>query len=260
MTESARQLFWVNEEIPFPVHWFDGILNAGESHTSSSNVWKNIGSAGSSYDATRNKNSSSTTSLWGDNYALFNSRTSVYTPFFVAGGDYTAFTMLGTSYTIGATFAVAAGWRQNYSGCLGTHMHWNNGTHVGLNFIQYENGYASIHILYKEANDDFTGHKFDISLFQNDAVNNVLFSVSPERRTITLNGNVAMNDETYRDAAKIRLNSNVFAIGNSYIDTSSYSTDRSFVGKIFDVYAWDTAMDEKTMNRVAKQSLSRFGA
>ena len=76
--EGSRQLFWVTNEIPVPVHWFDGILNAGESHSNSTNVWKNIGSAGSSYDATRNKNSSSTVSLWGKNHAVFNSRTNVY--------------------------------------------------------------------------------------------------------------------------------------------------------------------------------------
>lgn len=260
MTESARQIFWTNEEIPVPVHWFDGILNAGESHTSNSNVWKNIGSAGSSYDATRNKNSTSTATLWGDNHAVFNSRTNVYQPFFVAGGDYTAFTMLGTSYTIGTTFAVAAGWRQNYSGCLGSHMHLNNSTQIGINFIQYENDHVSVHILVRADGNDSTGHIFDAASFQNDVVNNVLFSVSPERRIVALNGNVVMLDETYRDAAKLQLNTNVFSIGNSYIDANSYSTDRTFVGKIFDVYAWDAAMDEKTLHRVARKSLARFGA
>lgn len=30
--------------MPLPVHWFDGILNAGSYHTDSTNTWKNLGS------------------------------------------------------------------------------------------------------------------------------------------------------------------------------------------------------------------------
>lgn len=105
---SARQLFWTEDfKLPLPVHWFDGILNAGSYHTASTNTWKNLGSAGSSFDAKRNKDQASTEDLWAENAAMFTSRTNIYQPFFVGDGSDSAFRLLGEEcYTIGCTFAV----------------------------------------------------------------------------------------------------------------------------------------------------------
>lgn len=96
--QSARQLFWTEDfKLPLPVHWFDDILNAGSYHASSTNIWKNLGSAGSSFDAQRNRDSASTTNLWVENAAVFTSSTNLYQPFFVGDGSDAAFIYMVTT-------------------------------------------------------------------------------------------------------------------------------------------------------------------
>ncbi len=259
--ESARQLFWTEDfKLPLPVHWFDGILNAGSYHASSTNIWKNLGSAGSSFDAKRNKDQASTKDLWVENAAVFTSNTNIYQPFFVGDGSDSAFRLLGAEgYTIGCTFAVEQGWRTNYSGVLGAHVNWNNGTSVGLVLGQYENGNVGNAILWRvEDSQLFNNPLISANDFQNDETINIVFSISTQRRAMYLNGLLHNSIETSCQASKINLVGNPFEIGSCYLSQTSYSTDRTFVGKIFDVYAWDKAMSDEEAKSIANYSLERF--
>ena len=258
--ESARQLFWTEDfKLPLPVHWFDGILNAGSYHASSTNIWKNLGSAGSSFDAKRNKDQASTKDLWVENAAVFTSNTNIYQPFFVGDGSDSAFRLLGEEgYTIGCTFAVEQGWRTNYSGILGSHKSWSNSRDVGLNFGQYASGDFQVGILYNDADS----HRFDIfngaSLFVNSQIYNIIISISSTRRAMYIDGGLHSATESYREPSKYLLRGNSFEIGACWLAQNDYSTDRTFVGKIFDVYAWNKAMTDEEAKSIANYSLERF--
>lgn len=73
-----------------------------------------------------------------------------------------------------------------------------------------------------------------------------------------LNGLLHNSIETSCQASKINLVGNPFEIGSCYLSQTSYSTDRTFVGKIFDVYAWDKAMSDEEAKSIANYSLERF--
>lgn len=257
---SARQLFWTEDfKLPLPVHWFDGILNAGSYHASSSNTWKNIGSAGSGFDAKRNQDQASTKDLWAENAAMFTSRTNIYQPFFVGDGSDSAFRLLGEEcYTIGCTFAVEQGWRTNYSGILGAHKSWNNSRDVGLNVGQYTNGDFGGGILYNDGDSqDFT-ISGGASIFVNSQIYNIIISISSTRRAMYIDGSLHSATESYREPSKYLLRGNPFEIGSAWLAQTDYSTDRTFVGKIFDVYAWDKEMSDKEIKSISNYSLQRF--
>ena len=56
-----------------PLFWFDGKLNAGNSHSSSTNIWTNKGIIGTYYDARRENNTDATKTNWQADGALFTS-------------------------------------------------------------------------------------------------------------------------------------------------------------------------------------------
>lgn len=256
---STRQLFWTDSlKLPLPVHWFDGILNARSYHTASTNTWKNLGSAGSAFDAKRNKDQDSTTSLWTNDAALFTDRTNIYQPFIVGDGSDAAFRCLGEeSYTIGCTFAVEQGWRTNYSGILGSHANQNSGA-VGLSFGQYGNGDFQLGILYNSNNSQQFDIKNGSQQFANSHPYNVIVSMSPTRRAMYIDGKIDQLNETYIDPRTYIIKQNLFSIGSCYFSSSYYNTDRTFVGKVFDVYAWDRAMTDAEVKQIANYSLKRF--
>lgn len=258
--ESVRQLFWTdNFKMPLPVHWFDGILNAGSYHTDSTNTWKNLGSAGSTFDAKRNKDQASTAGLWTSDAALFTDRTNIYQPFIVGNGSDAAFRCLGEeSYTIGCTFAIEEGWRANYSGILGSHTNWNNSSAVGLNFGQYADGDFQFGILYNNSDSQRFDIKNGSQQFANGHPYNVIISMSPTRRAMYIDGKINQLYETYREPRKYIIRNNLFSIGSCYFSPSYYSTDRTFVGRVFDMYAWDRALTDIEVKEIANYSLKRF--
>ena len=265
--ESARQLFWTEDfKLPLPVHWFDGSLNAGSYHASSTNIWKNLGSAGPNFDAQRNRDSASSKDLWVENAAVFTSNTNLYQPFFVGDGSDAAFRLLGEEgYTIGCTFAVKQGWRTNYSGILGSHNSWNNNRDVGLVFGQYENGAFSVSLLNTNQHQVFSSgtmnclRRLDATEMQSSIAMNIIISISSERRALFLNGEIYSEFMNTISTSLIVPAGNAFTIGSCiWYSNSDYSTDRTFVGKIFDVYAWDKAMSDEEAKSIANYSLERF--
>jgi hypothetical protein len=50
----------------------------------------------------------------------------------------------------------------------------------------------------------------------------------------------------------------MFTIGNSWIDTRATSTDRSLVGRIYNVYAFDRALSDNEVVAMTQYSLNRF--
>ena len=246
--------------MPLPVHWFDGILNAGSYHTDSTNTWKNLGSAGSTFDAKRNKDQASTTSLWTSDAALFTTRTNICQPFIVGDWSDAALKCLGEeSYTIGCTFAVEEGWRTNYSGILGSHANaLNSSGGIGLDFGQYEFGDVGFAILYTKNNSQVFTISNGSSLFANGRTYNVIISMSPTRRAMYIDGKIDQLDETYKNPNLYIFRQNPFVIGSTLLQSSAYSTDRTFVGRMFDVYAWDRAMTDAEVKQIANYSLRRF--
>lgn len=264
---STRQLFWTEDfKLPLPVHWFDGILNAGRYHASSTNIWKNLGSASSNFDAQRNRDSASTTNLWVENAAVFTSNTNIYQPFFVGDGSDSAFRLLGEEgYTIGCTFAVEQGWRTNYSGILGSHNSWNNNRNVGLAFGKYENGVFSVCLLNTNQHQVFSSgtlsclRRINANEIPSNIATNVIISMSSNRRALFLNGELHSEFTNTISPSLFVPNGNAFTLGSCLkYSSSDYNVDRTFVGKIFDVYVWDKEMTDKEIKSISNYSLNRF--
>ena len=96
------------------------------------------------------------------------------------------------------------------------------------------------------------------SLFVNSQIYNIIISISSTRRAMYINGSLHSATESYCEPSKYLLRGNSFVIGSCYIDQYDYSTDRTFVGKIFDVYAWDKEMSDKEIKSISNYSLERF--
>ena len=73
-----------------------------------------------------------------------------------------------------------------------------------------------------------------------------------------IDGSLHSATESYREPRKYLLRGNPFEIGSAWLAQTDYSTDRTFVGKIFDVYAWDKEMTDKEIKSISNYSLKRF--
>ena len=82
--------------------------------------------------------------------------------------------------------------------------------------------------------------------------------VSSTRRAMYIDGSLHSATESYCEPSKYMLRGNSFVIGSCYIDQYDYGTDRTFVGNIFDVYAWDKEMFDKEIKSISNYSLKRF--
>ena len=147
-----------------------------------------------------------------------------------------------------------SGWRSNYSGILGSHAKWNDGTNVGLVFGQYENGNVGMGTLFRD--NDSPGCWLNASAgiraadFTNGEAANMMFVCSPSRRAVFINGVLKAEMMSYANPSKITL-TNDFHIGSACTSASSSGTDRTFVGDIYDVYAWSKQLDDVQIATVA---------
>ena len=92
--------------------WYDGIDNDGVGqHSSSTTTWKNLGSLGSTYDATRSSGS------WQSNGAMFTGKATQY---FQILNQLMSSQMKG-EWTYEIVFTPTSAWFQNYRGLLGRH-------------------------------------------------------------------------------------------------------------------------------------------
>ena len=73
-----------------------------------------------------------------------------------------------------------------------------------------------------------------------------------------IDGSLNSATESYREPRKFLIRGNPFVIGSSWLTQNFHSTDRTFVGKIFDVYAWDKEMTDKEIKSISNYSLKRF--
>ena len=106
--------------------WYDGIDNDGVGqHSSSTTTWKNLGSLGSTYDATRSSGS------WQSNGAMFTGNTTQY---FQIPNQLMSSQMKG-EWTYEIVFTPTSAWLQNYRGLLGRHR---NAEQKGIVCGQYE--------------------------------------------------------------------------------------------------------------------------
>jgi len=92
----------------------------------------------------------------------------------------------------------------------------------------------------------------------NGQVYNIIISLTSTRRAMYINGVLNTVLDTYCDPSRWLVRGNSFEIGSAWLAQSDYSTDRTFVGKIFDVYAWSKAMTDEEAKAIANYSLERF--
>lgn len=263
MNESSRQLFWNSNSNPIlkqtPIVWFDGINNVGAIHSDSTNVWANLAQTGAELNAIRNTNSQTTASLWTSNGALFTNRTDRTQPFFVGGSwSRKAFQLIEDSYTVAATFTPLAGWKTNYSGVIGSHSSWGDGTNIGFQLCQYENGTCRSGVRWLSDRTSLTDVAFDASRLVNGEVVNMMFTVSTSKRAMYHNGQLVGEVNAELALSNIHPTGNPLTIGSCFINESTTSTDRTFVGTIFDMYMLPRAVDAEEAEALAAFSLERF--
>ena len=242
---------------------FDGIDNGGNGvHLQKTRIWKNLGNAGSEYDAVRRGNDDSTISKWGLNHAAFDSRTDVK-QYFTVGGleNVDVLPMLRDEYSFVVTFAVANGWRANYSGLLGSHIRWGDGVHVGFNVMQYNN-YTNIFDIASTSTSISDSLRVHQTIASSSIANGEIYcacaSITTSRRAVFCNGELLGENTVQTDAKYITFNGNPFTIGSSYIDNTVISTDRTFVGNIYNVAAFDRALTDDECAKISEYCLSRF--
>ena len=128
-----------------------------------------------------------------------------------------ALRLLGPWYTIGVTFKVADGWRNNFSGVLGCHNKWDNGTDVGLVFMQYESGSVGMGSLYRNSDQPrlFTSQIPTHSGFATGTLYNVLFVNSASYAAVYINGELYAEKTNSTTDAKVTFTNN-FTIGAAY--------------------------------------------
>jgi len=101
--------------------------------------------------------------------------------------------------------------------------------------------------------------RLDATEMQSSIAMNIIISISSERRALFLNGEIYSEFMNTISTSLIVPAGNAFTIGSCiWYSNSDYSTDRTFVGKIFDVYAWDKAMSDEEAKSIANYSLERF--
>ena len=169
--------------------------------------------------------------------------------------------MLRDEYSFVVTFAVANGWRANYSGLLGSHAKWNDGVHVGMNMLQYAettNIFSVASISGSINNSIDVLEKKTSSSIANGEIYCACASITTSRRAVFWNGELFGENTVQTDSKNITFNGNLFTIGNSFINASSTSTDRTFVGNIYNVAAFDRALSDVECAKISKHCLSRF--
>ena len=104
--------------------WWDGIDNAGPGlHSSNTGTWKNLGSLGSAYDATRSYRNT----YWEDNAARFDASYCFLTP------NYLMSSHMKGEWTVEAVFTPDSGWFRTYRGVFGDHSSAGKGL-IGLQY------------------------------------------------------------------------------------------------------------------------------
>lgn len=114
---------------------WDGIENAGWGvHDSSATVWHNLGSLGSTYDASREDGT------FADNAAQFVRTSNTRNTFAIPA--YFMRDQMKDEWSLEVVFTPGRLWFQNYSGIFGNH----DGSTKGYVFGQYENGTVNFNL------------------------------------------------------------------------------------------------------------------
>ena len=230
--------------------WYDGFDNAGPGmHNASAMTWKNLGSLGSAYDATRRAG------VFQTNGAVFADYTNKDSIFIIPG--YLLRDKMKGEWSVEVVFTPGSLWKQNFHGIFGGHIGKTPNNSKGLVFGQYEAGpirfvlFRPLVVLWDAPASEFTV----------DTMCSMSISASNTARAATVwKDGVQKAAPTGVDVLLNNSDSRYTCIGSAYYDeTLSTINDRAFHGKIHCVRVYDrpiTAAEVATNNIVDKR---RFG-
>ena len=99
---------------------------------------------------------------------------------------------------------------------------------------------------------------FDASKIANGEMVNIIFTVSTSKRALYYDGQLLGEVNAELAAKSIHPSGNPLTIGSCFINESTTSTDRTFVGTIYDMYMLPRAVSDEEARVLAAFSLGRF--